>query len=55
MQLNTNQKPTVHYTRDILPKRVTSGGTHLRGLALGYIPPKKHRSGGEPFATLRPI
>ena len=28
-------KSNVHYTRRIAPKRVTSGGTHLRGLASG--------------------
>ena len=26
-------KPNLHYTRDITPKRATSGGAHLRGLA----------------------
>ena len=25
----------LHYTRDITPKRVTSGGAHLRGAGLG--------------------
>ena len=25
-------KSNLHYTRDITPKRVTSGGVHLRGL-----------------------
>ena len=29
----------LHYTRDITPKRVTSGGVHLRGLA-----PEQHSS-----------
>ena len=31
----SNQKSNLHYTRGITPKRVTSGGTHLRGLAPG--------------------
>ena len=33
---NVNQKKSnLHYTRRITPKRVTSGGAHLRGLAPG--------------------
>ena len=28
-------KSNLHYTRGITPKRVTSGGAHLRGLAPG--------------------
>ena len=28
-------RSNLHYTRDITPKRVTSGGAHLRGLAPG--------------------
>ena len=28
-------KSNLHYTRDITPKRVTSGGAHFRGLAPG--------------------
>ena len=28
-------KSNLHYTRGITPKRVTSGGAHLRGLASG--------------------
>ena len=28
-------KSNLHYTRGITPKRVTSGGAHLHGLALG--------------------
>ena len=28
-------KTNFHYTRDMTPKRVTSGGAHLRGLAPG--------------------
>ena len=28
-------KSNLHYTRRITPKRVTSGGAHLRGLAPG--------------------
>ena len=31
----SNQKSNLHYTRGITPKRVTSGGAHLRGLAPG--------------------
>ena len=31
--LHKNSK--LHYTRHITPKRVTSGGAHLRGAALG--------------------
>ena len=30
-----HKKSNLHYTRDITPKRVTSGGAHLRGAALG--------------------
>ena len=30
-----NQKSNLHYTRRITPKRVTSCGAHLRGLAPG--------------------
>ena len=40
-------KSNLHYTRDITPKRVTSGGVHLRALALGNTAPKKHRSDGD--------
>ena len=29
------KKSNLHYTRGITPKRVTSGGAHLRGLAPG--------------------
>ena len=31
----SNQKSNLHYTRGITPKRVTSGGAHLCGLAPG--------------------
>ena len=31
----TKKKSTLHYTRGITPKRVTTGGVHLRDLALG--------------------
>ena len=31
----SNQKSNLYYTRGITPKRVTSGGAHLRGLAPG--------------------
>ena len=31
----SNQKSNLHYTRRITPKRVTSCGAHLRGLAPG--------------------
>ena len=30
-----NKKSNLHYTRDITPKLVSSGGVHLRGLAAG--------------------
>ena len=30
-----NIKTNLHYSRGIAPKRVTSGGAHLRGLASG--------------------
>ena len=33
--LSSHQKPDLHHTRGITPKRVTSGGAHLRGLAPG--------------------
>ena len=33
------KKSNLHYIRGITPKRVTNGGAHLRGLALG-----QHRS-----------
>ena len=54
---NLHQKSNLHYTRFISPKRVTSGGAHLRGLApVRYnTAPKKRRSGGEPLATLCPV
>ena len=32
---STYQKSNLHYTRGTTLKRVTSGGPHLRGLALG--------------------
>ena len=48
-------KSNLHYARGITPKRVTSGGAHLRGLAPGNTSPKKCRSGAEPLATLCPI
>ena len=38
-----------------MPKRVASGGTHLRNLRLGNTAPKKGRSDGELLATLCPI
>ena len=38
----TNQKLNLHYTGGITPKRVTSGGARLRGLAPGNTAPKKH-------------
>ena len=44
-----------HYTTGVTLKRVTSGGTHLRGLGLGNTAPKKCRGGVEPLATLCPI
>ena len=31
----SNQKSNLNYIRGITPKRVTSGGAHLRGLAPG--------------------
>ena len=33
----------LHYTRGIIPKRVTSGGAHLRGLAPGLHSSEKTR------------
>ena len=33
--LQSMSKPNLHYTRGITPKRVTSGGVRLRGLAPG--------------------
>ena len=50
--MKIKSKSNLHYTRGITPKRVTSGGAHLRGLAPGLTAPKKRRSGGEPLATL---
>ena len=41
----------LHYTRGITPKRVTSGGAHLRSLALDNTATMKRRSGGKPSAT----
>ena len=35
----------------ITPKRVTSSGVHLRGLAPGNTAAKKRRSGGELFTV----
>ena len=32
---NPFEKKNLYYTRDITPKRVTSGGAHLRGIAPG--------------------
>ena len=32
---NEKKKSNLHYTRDITPKRVPSGGAHLRGLVPG--------------------
>ena len=51
---NTEIKPksNLHFTRDITPKRVTSGRVHLLGLAPGQSSSKKRRSGGEPMVTL---
>ena len=34
-QTMKKSKLNLHYTRGIMPKRVTSGGAHLRGLAPG--------------------
>ena len=50
-----DQKSKLHYTRGITPKRVTSGGVHLRGLAPAQHSSKKNRSGGELLVTLCPI
>ena len=33
--VSLNQKSNLHYTRGITPKRVTSGGAHVPGLAPG--------------------
>ena len=35
LQYSTNFKSNLHYIRGITPKRVTSDGAHLRGLAPG--------------------
>ena len=35
LALSSNEKSNLQYTRDITPKRVTSGGAHLSGLAPG--------------------
>ena len=42
----------LYYSCGITPKCATSDGAHLRGLSPGQIISKKHRSGGEPLATL---
>ena len=42
----------LHLTRGITPKRVTSGGSIFACWHLDNTAPKKHRSGGEPSATL---
>ena len=34
---NKKKKSNLHYTRGITPKRVTSGGIHLHGLAPGSM------------------
>ena len=47
-----NQKSNLHYTRRITPKRVTSCGAHLRGLAPGQHSSEERRNGGESLATL---
>ena len=49
------KKSNLHYTRGITPKRVTSGGSDFRGVALEKTALKKRRSGEEPSATLRSI
>ena len=43
-------KSNLHHTCAITPKRVTSSGAHLRGLA-----PEKRFSGDKPLAALHPI
>ena len=43
-------KSILHYSHGITPKRVTSGGAHLRGLAPGQHSSER-RSGGEPLAA----
>ena len=35
ISLHQIKKSSLHYTRDITPKRSSSGGAHLRGLAPG--------------------
>ena len=50
---NASIKSNFHYTRGITPKRVTSGGAHLRALATQLR--KKGRNYGEQLATLYPI
>ena len=34
-RIRSSKKSNLHYTRRITPKRATSGGAHLRGLAPG--------------------
>ena len=41
----------LHYARMITPKRVTSGGVHLRGLAPGQHSSEKTPQRGKPLAT----
>ena len=46
---NTNQTAFCAASRGFTPKRATSGGAHLLGLAPGNTAPKKRRSNGEPL------
>ena len=47
--MTLKQIKNLHYLPT--PKRVTSGGAHLRGLAPGLHSSEGRRSGGEPLAT----
>ena len=47
----SNQNHIFICTRLITPKRVTSGGAHIRGVAPG-LHGSERRSGGKPLATL---
>ena len=50
-----NTVTNLHYTRGIMPKRVTSGGAQLRGLAPGQHSSEETSSCGELLAALWPI
>ena len=48
----SSNKSNLYYGRGITPKRAASSGAHLRGLAPRQHSSKKHRSDGEPLATV---